>query len=417
MEIKRNIYLNKLISKKHNGLIKVVTGIRRCGKSYLLFNLFKKHLLAEGVDTRHIIEIAFDSFENKKFRDPEVLYPYMKEQIQDEDMYYVLLDEVQLLDEFEAVLNSLIRMKNVDIYVTGGNAHFLSKDVITEFRGRGDEVHMYPLSFAEFMSVYSETKENGWREYVVYGGLPLVLNFKAPEEKITFLKALFEETYISDIVDRHKIRNRAELEELLNILSSAIGSLTNPTKLSATFKSMKQKSISAGTIKNYIDYLCDSFLIDSAMRYDIKGKKYIDTPIKYYFTDMGLRNARLNFRQLEETHAMENVIFNELKLRGFNVDVGVIEINSTNEKGNRVRKQLEIDFVCNKGSKRYYIQSAYAMPDQAKMEQEQRSLMLTGDAFKKIIITKDSLGPYYNEDGVLVMNIFDFLLDENMLNY
>ena len=417
MEIKRNIYLNKLISKKHNGLIKVVTGIRRCGKSYLLFNLFKKHLLAEGVDTRHIIEIAFDSFENKKFRDPEVLYPYMKEQIQDEDMYYVLLDEVQLLDEFEAVLNSLIRMKNVDIYVTGGNAHFLSKDVITEFRGRGDEVHMYPLSFAEFMSVYSETKENGWREYVVYGGLPLVLNFKAPEEKITFLKALFEETYISDIVDRHKIRNRAELEELLNILSSAIGSLTNPTKLSATFKSMKQKSISAGTIKNYIDYLCDSFLIDSAMRYDIKGKKYIDTPIKYYFTDMGLRNARLNFRQLEETHAMENVIFNELKLRGFNVDVGVIEINSTNEKGNSVRKQLEIDFVCNKGSKRYYIQSAYAMPDQAKMEQEQRSLMLTGDAFKKIIITKDSPGPYYNEDGVLVMNIFDFLLDENMLNY
>lgn len=417
MEIKRNIYLSKLISKKHNGLIKVVTGIRRCGKSYLLFNLFKKHLLAEGVDTRHIIEIAFDSFENKKFRDPEVLYPYMKEQMQDEDMYYVLLDEVQLLDEFEAVLNSLIRMKNVDIYVTGSNAHFLSKDVITEFRGRGDEVHMYPLSFAEFMSVYPGTKENGWREYVVYGGLPLVLNFKTPEEKITFLKTLFEETYISDIVGRHKIRNRAELEELLNILSSAIGSLTNPTKLSATFKSMKQKSISAGTIKNYIDYLCDSFLIDSAMRYDIKGKKYIDTPIKYYFTDMGLRNARLNFRQLEETHAMENVIFNELKLRGFNVDVGVIEINSTNEKGNRVRKQLEIDFVCNKGSKRYYIQSAYAMPDQAKMEQEQRSLMLTGDAFKKIIITKDSPGPYYNEDGVLVMNIFDFLLDENMLNY
>ena len=417
MEIKRNIYLNKLISKKHNGLIKVVTGIRRCGKSYLLFNLFKKHLLAEGVDTRHIIEIAFDSFENKKFRDPEVLYPYMKEQMQDEDMYYVLLDEVQLLDEFEAVLNSLIRMKNVDIYVTGSNAHFLSKDVITEFRGRGDEVHMYPLSFAEFMSVYPGTKENGWREYVVYGGLPLVLNFKTPEEKITFLKTLFEETYISDIVGRHKIRNRAELEELLNILSSAIGSLTNPTKLSATFKSMKQKSISAGTIKNYIDNLCDSFLIDSAMRYDIKGKKYIDTPIKYYFTDMGLRNARLNFRQLEETHAMENVIFNELKLRGFNVDVGVIEINSTNEKGNRVRKQLEIDFVCNKGSKRYYIQSAYAMPDQAKMEQEQRSLMLTGDAFKKIIITKDSPGPYYNEDGVLVMNIFDFLLDENMLNY
>lgn len=402
MEIKRNIYLNKLISKKHNGLIKVVTGIRRCGKSYLLFKLFKDHLLADGVNPRHIIEIAFDSFENKKFRDPDVLYPYMKEQIQDEDMYYVLLDEVQLLDEFEAVLNSLIRMKNVDIYVTGGNAHFLSKDVITEFRGRGDEVHMYPLSFAEFMSVYSGTKENGWREYVVYGGLPLVLNFKTPEEKITFLKALFEETYISDIVGRHKIRNRVELEELLNILSSAIGSLTNPTKLSATFKSMKQKSISAGTIKNYIDYLCDSFLIDSAMRYDIKGKKYIDTPIKYYFTDMGLRNARLNFRQLEETHAMENVIFNELKLRGFNVDVGVIEINSTNEKGNRVRKQLEIDFVCNKGSKRYYIQSAYAMPDQAKMEQEQRSLMLTGDAFKKSLLRRIRRGLTIMRTGFLL---------------
>lgn len=414
MEIKRDIYLNKLISKKHNGLIKVITGIRRCGKSYLLFNLFKKHLL-ESTDKKHIIEIAFDSFENKQYQDPNVLFPFLKNQITDDGMYYVLLDEIQLLGEFESVLNSLIRINNVDVYVTGSNARFLSKDVITEFRGRGDEVHMYPLNFAEYMSVYSGTKQDGWKEYILYGGLPLVLSFQTPEEKIAFLKSLFEETYISDIVGRHKVRNRAELEELLNILSSSIGSLTNPTKLSDTFKSMKQKTISKTTIQNYIDYLCDSFLIDSAIRYDIKGKRYINTPVKYYFSDMGLRNARLNFRQLEETHTMENIIFNELKIRGFNVDVGVITLNATNEKGNGVRRQLEIDFVCNKGSKRYYIQSAFAMPEQAKMKQEQRSLMLTGDFFKKIIITKDAPTPYYNEDGILIMSIYDFLLDENSL--
>ena len=378
MEIKRDRYLDKLISKEHNGLIKVITGMRRCGKSYLIFTLFKKHLLSEGVDEDHIIEIAFDAFENKKYRDPEVLYPYLKEQIKDDAMYYVLLDEVQLLSEFESILNSLIRMKNVDVYVTGSNARFLSKDVITEFRGRGDEVHMYPLSFAEFMSVYQGTKQDGWNEYMLYGGIPLVLEFGTPDQKIAFLKSLFEETYISDIVGRHNIRNKAELEELLNILSSAIGSLTNPEKLSATFQTVKKKKISNSTIKRYIDYLCDSFLIDSAIRYDVKGKKYIDTPVKYYFTDMGLRNARLNFRQIEETHSMENIIFNELKMRGFNVDVGVIVQYGTNDKGNSIRKQLEIDFVCNQGSKRYYIQSAYAIPDQAKMEQEQRSLMLTG---------------------------------------
>ena len=414
MVVKRDAYLNRLISKKHNGLIKVVTGVRRCGKSYLLFNLFKEHLLSEGVDKNHIIEIAFDAFENKQFQDPYVLMPYLKEQIADEKMYYILLDEVQLLGEFEAVLNSLIRMENVDVYVTGSNARFLSKDVITEFRGRGDEIHMFPLSFSEFMSVYSGTKQDGWNEYMLYGGLPLVLRFEKPEEKIAFLKSLFEETYISDIVGRHKIRNRAELEELLNILSSAIGSLTNPTKLSATFKSVKQKTISKMTITRYIDYLCDAFLIDSAVRYDIKGKKYIDTPVKYYFTDMGLRNARLNFRQLEETHTMENIIFNELKIRGFNVDIGVVTVNSSKD-GSSVRKQYEIDFVCNKGSKRYYIQSAYAIPDQAKMEQEQRSLMLTGDAFKKIIITKDAPTPYYNDSGVLIMSIFDFMLNPDSL--
>ena len=417
MEIKRNRYLNTLISKKHNGLIKVITGMRRCGKSYLLFTLFKEHLLSDGIDEDHIIEIAFDAFENKKYRDPDVLYPYLKEQIKDDAMYYVLLDEVQLLGEFESILNSLIRMKNVDVYVTGSNARFLSKDVITEFRGRGDEVHMYPLSFAEFMSVYPGTKQDGWNEYMLYGGIPLVLEFTTPDQKIAFLKSLFEETYISDIVGRHNIRNKAELEELLNILSSAIGSLTNPQKLSATFQTVKKKKISNSTIKRYIDYLCDSFLIDSAIRYDVKGRKYIDTPVKYYFTDMGLRNARLNFRQIEETHSMENIIFNELKMRGFNVDVGVIMQHETNEKGTNIRKQLEIDFVCNQGSKRYYIQSAYAIPDQAKMEQEQRSLMLTGDFFKRIIITKDTPAPYYNESGVLIMNVYDFLLNENSLAF
>ena len=416
MEIKRDRYLNLLISKKHNGLIKVITGMRRCGKSYLLFTLFKDYLLSEGIEKSHIIEIAFDAYENKQYRDPDVLYPYLKEKIKDDGMYYVLLDEVQLLGEFEAILNSLTRMKNVDVYVTGSNARFLSKDVITEFRGRGDEVHMYPLSFAEFMSVYPSTKQDGWNEYMLYGGLPLLLSFTTPDQKIAFLKSLFEETYISDIVGRHNIRNKAELEELLNILSSAIGSLTNPEKLAATFRSVKNKKISSNTIKKYIDYLCDSFLIDSAVRYDVKGKKYIDTPVKYYFTDMGLRNARLNFRQLEETHSMENIIFNELKIRGFNVDVGVIMQYDTNEKGNSIRKQLEIDFVCNKGSKRYYIQSAYAIPDQAKMEQEQRSLMLTGDFFKRIIITKDTPAPYYNENGVLIMSVYDFLLNENSLD-
>lgn len=417
MEIERNLYLNQLINRKHNGLIKVVTGLRRCGKSYLIFHLFKNHLIANGVDPNRIFECAFDVFENKQFQDPNVLYPYLKERISDREQYYLLLDEVQLLKDFEAVLNSLLRMGNVDIYVTGSNAHFLSKDVITEFRGRGDNVHLYPLNFAEFMSVYQGTKQDGWNDYMLYGGLPPVVNFPAPDQKISFLKSLFEETYISDIVGRHRIRNRQELEELLNILSSSIGSLTNPTKLSNTFQSVKKKTVSNTTVKNYIEYLCDSFLIDGAIRYDIKGKKYIDTPVKYYFTDMGLRNARLNFRQLEETHTMENIIFNELKIRGFNVDVGVITQYESNEKGNGLRKQLEIDFVCNKGSKRYYIQSAYALPDQTKIEQEQRPLIRTGDSFKKIIITKDAPAPYYNDSGILIMNLYDFLLNDRSLEY
>lgn len=415
MEIRRDIYLNKLISKKHNGLIKVVTGMRRCGKSYLLFNLFKEYLVNEGVNENHIIEIAFDSFENRKYRDPEVLFPYLMEKIADNEMYYVLLDEVQMLDDFESVLNSLGRKKNVDVYVTGSNAKFLSKDIITEFRGRGDEVHMYPLTYSEFMSVYDGDKQEGWRDYVLFGGIPLVLGFETADQKSDFLKSLFEETYISDITGRNNIRNKAELEELLNILSSAIGTLTNPSKLSATFKSVKNKTISKDTIIKYIDYLKDSFLIDSAIRYDIKGKKYINTPSKYYFTDLGLRNARLNFRQVEETHAMENIIFNELKVRGYNVDVGVVVMNEVDKNGKKIRKQLEVDFVCNKGSKRFYIQSAYALPDKEKMEQEQRSLVNTGDGFKKIIITKDAVAPLYNDEGILVMSVYDFLLNPDSM--
>ena len=410
-EIRRDIYLDQLISKKHNGLIKVVTGIRRCGKSYLLFHLFRDHLAAEGISDDHVVEIAFDAYENKKYRDPEILYPYLTDKIRDAGMYYLILDEVQLLDDFESILNSLARKRNVDVYVTGSNARFLSKDIITEFRGRGDEVRMYPLSFAEYMSVYSGDVQSGWRDYVLFGGLPLVFSFGTPDQKSAFLKSLFAETYISDIVGRNNIRNKAELEELLNILSSAIGSLTNPRKLSATFKGVKNKAISPTTIKRYIDCLCDAFLIDCANRYDIKGKKYIDTPSKYYFTDLGLRNARLNFRQVEETHAMENILFNELKLRGFNVDVGVVVMNEVDGKGKHVRKPLEIDFVCNKGSKRYYIQSAFALPDEKKIATEMRPLLNTGDGFKKIMITKDALMPLYNDEGILVMNIFDFLLD------
>lgn len=416
VEIRRDTYLNKLISKRHNSLIKVVTGVRRCGKSYLLFELFREYLRNDHVPDDHIIEMAFDAYENKKYQDSEVFFPYLTERIRDQDQYYVLLDEVQLLGDFESILNSLVRRKNVDVYVTGSNAKFLSKDIITEFRGRGDEVHMYPLTFAEFMSVYGGEKADGWRDYVLYGGLPLVLSFAAPDQKGDFLKSLFEETYLSDIIGRNNVRNKAELEELLNILSSAIGSLTNPSKLSATFKSVKGKAISKTTIKRYIDYLEDAFLIDSAIRYDIKGKKYIDTPSKYYFTDLGIRNAMLNFRQVEETHAMENIIFNELKVRGYNADVGVVVLNETDDAGKKVRKQLEIDFVCNKGSRRYYIQSAFAMPDEKKMQQEQRSLINTGDGFKKIIITKDAIAPLYNEAGVLVMNVYDFLLNPDSMD-
>ena len=416
MEIKRDYYLNKLIAKKHNGLIKVITGIRRCGKSYLLFTLFKNHLTESGVADDHIIEIPFDSFENKKYRDPEILYPYVKEQIADDGMYYILLDEVQLLGEFESVLNGFMRMKNVDVYVTGSNARFLSKDIITEFRGRGDELHIQPLSFAEFMSVYDGNKYDGWNEYVLYGGLPPVVLLRTAEQKIELLKSLFQETYINDIISRHSVKHRDEFEELINILASAIGSLTNPKKLTDTFKSKKNKVISSNTIKSYLDYLCDAYVVSRATRYDIKGKKYIDTPQKYYFSDVGIRNACINFRQLEENHTMENVIYNELVARNFNVDVGIITATGKDNDGKSVRKQLEVDFVCNKGSKRYYVQSAFSIPDREKMEQESNSLLRIDDSFKKIIVVKDLPAPTYTEDGILVISVYDFLLNSNSLD-
>lgn len=416
LEIKRDYYLQKLIAKKHNGLIKVITGMRRCGKSYLLFTLFKKHLLESGVAEDHIVEIPFDSFESKKYRDPEVLYPYVKEKLVDDQKYYILLDEVQLLGEFESVLNGFMRIPNVDVYVTGSNAKFLSKDIITEFRGRGDELHMNPLSFAEFMSVYDGNKYDGWNEYVLYGGLPPVVLLPTPEQKIELLKRLFDETYVNDIVGRHKIRNKDEFEELINILSSAIGSLTNPKKLADTFKAKKRIKLSVNTIKSYLDYLCDAFVVTRATRYDIKGKKYIDTPQKYYFSDVGLRNARINFRQIEENHTMENILFNELIARDFNVDVGLVVTREYDGSGNRQQKQLEVDFVCNKGAKRYYVQSAFAIPDEAKMQQESNSLLRIDDTFKKIIVVKDTPAPWYTDDGILVISVYDFLLNADSLD-
>ena len=398
----------------NNGLIKVVTGIRRCGKSYLLFELFYNYLKEQGVEDNHIIKLALDDRKNKKYRDPDVLCDFVHEQIVDEKQYYILLDEVQFVSEFEDVLNSFLHIKNADTYVTGSNAKFLSKDIITEFRGRGDEIHIAPLSFKEFYSTYNGLKEEAWKEYCLYGGLPKVLEYKTDEDKVAYLKNIFEETYLTDIKDRHKIRNDAELNELLDILSSSVGSLTNPKKLSDTFKSVKQVSLHPDTINNYLEYFVDSYLISQSKRYDIKGKKYINTPSKYYFTDIGLRNARLNFRQFEETHIMENVIYNELKIIGFNVDVGVVDYRKDID-GKSVRVQAEVDFVCNKADRRYYIQSAFSIPDREKMLQEQNSLTRINDSFKKIIIVKDAIKTHYNEDGVLILNMFDFLLEENSL--
>lgn len=417
LEIKRDLYLNKLIRHKHNGMIKVITGIRRCGKSYLLFELFYKHLLSIGIKEDHIIRIALDDRRNKKYRDPDYLCDYVHDYIKDEDMYYILLDEVQLVPEFEDVLNSFLHIKNADTFVTGSNAKFLSKDIITEFRGRGDQIHIFPLSFSEFMSAFEGTAEEGWRQYINFGGLPKLFQFPTDEDKANYLKDIFAETYLKDIRERNGIRGDYELEELLDILSSAIGSLTNPKKLSDTFKSVKQVSLHPDTVKNYIDYLVDSFLIEQAKRYNIKGRKYINTPSKYYFTDIGLRNARLNFRQSEETHAMENVVYNELRIRGFNVDVGVVEYYLSEGGKKSVLKQSEVDFVCNQSDKRYYIQVALSIPTNEKLEQEQNSLVRINDSFKKIIIVKDISRSHYNEDGIYLLSLFDFLLKPDCLNF
>lgn len=429
MEIRRDFYLDKLIKRKNNGLIKVITGIRRCGKSYLLNNLFYQHLLENGVDSNHIIRFAFDSADDlfligenliqieasKRGVDPEKFVNYIQSKVVDDRMYYLLLDEIQMLDCFEAVLNGYLRKKNMDIYVTGSNARLLSKDIASEFAGRGDEVRMYPLSFAEFLSIYEGDMYKGLSEYMLYGGIPLVVLRKDLNEKSLLLKNLFNEIYIQDITKRNKVANIEELEDLLNILSSSIGSLTNPEKLKNSFHSLKKSNITSPTIKKYIDYFEDSFLIESSLRFDIKGKSYIDTPKKYYFSDLGLRNARINFRQFEQTHSMENVIYNELRMRGYNVDVGVVPIVQKDQQGKVVRKQLEVDFVCNLGFYRYYIQSAYSLPDEEKRNQEIRPFKNIDDSFKKIVITKDLVQPFYDDYGILTINIYDFLLNPNSL--
>ena len=415
MDIKRDKYLNDLINRMHNGMIKVVTGIRRCGKSYLLFNILKNYLLEHGVTASHIITIELDQRKNKKYRDPDTILDYIESLIEDDEQYYIMLDEVQMLQEFEEVLNSLLHIRNADIYVTGSNSKFLSKDVITEFRGRGDEIHIYPLTFKEFMEAYDGDMYRGWAEYVVYGGLPLTVTMKTEEQKISYLTNLFKETYLKDIIERHHIEKTQELEDLVNILASAIGSLTNPPKIEATFKSAIQSTISLNTIRQYIEYLEDAFIINKANRYNVKGRKYIGTPLKYYFEDVGLRNARLGFRQVEETHLMENIIYNELRSRGYTVDIGVVEKRGTDENGKEYKNQLEIDFVANLGSKRYYIQSAFSMPTEEKRIQEKASLVNVNDSFKKIIVVKDVVNVTRDEDGITTMSIYDFLLKENSL--
>nr|WP_296025343.1 ATP-binding protein [uncultured Prevotella sp.] len=404
--------MQQLVQSKHNGLVKIITGIRRCGKSFLLFNLFKSQLEKEGIDKEHIIEMAFDDFANREYRDPEKFYQYVKAQIKDGRMYYVLLDEVQMMDQFEDVLNGLLHIPNVDVYVTGSNAKFLSKDIITEFRGRGYQIHVSPLSFSEFMTTYNGSKEDGWIEYLQYGGLPPVVLQPNDEEKIKFLKDLWQETYLIDILNRNHIKNNAELEELLCMLASGIGGLINPQKLSNTFKTNKNVSISPATLKSYISYCSDAFLIEEANRYDVKGRKYIGTPMKYYFADLGLRNALLNFRQVEKTHLMENAIYCELRRQGFNVDVGVVTINGKDENGSSYRKQLEVDFVCNKGSRRCYIQSALSLPSQEKIDQETNSLRRLDDGFERIVIVGDHMSCNHDDNGILFMSIYDFMTKE-----
>ena len=416
MEIQRDYYLNKLIEAKNDKLIKVITGIRRCGKSYLLNTIFYNHLLENGVDENHIIKVAFDNSEYNNLLDPLELSKFIKEKMIDKDIYYCLLDEIQLVNDFEAVLNGLLRIDNIDIYVTGSNSKFLSTDIVTEFRGRGEEIRIYPLSYSEFMSVYEGEKLDGWVEYFTYGGLPLVLSMQSDERKMAYLKEQKQNVYINDVVERNNIKNDSELVNLVEIISSSIGSLSNPKKLSDTFKSTAGISIDQKTISSYLKYLEEAFIIEKSNRYDVKGKKYMSTPYKFYFCDIGIRNSFINFRQQEETHIMENIIYLELKRRGFNVDVGVIELKTTKEN-EYIYKQLEIDFIANKGNNKFYIQSAFSMPNPEKAEQETRPFQQLNDSFKKFIIVKDYIKRKRDENGIITMSIFDFLLDIDSLDY
>ena len=416
MEIARDLYLTKLKNKKNNKLIKIITGLRRSGKSYLLDPIFKNSLIADGVREDHIIKVDLDSIENRDLTSDGLnLYNYIMNKIKDNEMYYILLDEIQKVKDFESVLNSFLRKNNLDVYVTGSNSKFLSTDIITEFRGRGDEIRVYPLSFSEFYNAYKD-KRSALKDYMTYGGMPYTLYLKDSEEKSQYLNDLFKNTYLNDIVERNKIQREDILEIIINMLSSSVGSLTNPKKLCDTFISNGYADINRNTINSYIQYLQDAFLINKVERYDIKGKKYITTPSKYYFTDIGLRNARLNFRQQEEDYLMENIIYNELLVRGYNVDVGVIERFEKDSTDKTIRKQLEVDFVCNQSSKRYYIQSAFAIPNKEKMEQELKSLININDSFKKIIIVKDDINLWRNEEGILIISLEEFLLNPNSLD-
>lgn len=413
--IKRDYYLYQLESKKHNGLIKIITGLRRSGKSYLLFNIFYKALLSEGTDEKHILKIPLDNLDFYEYRDKITLYKFIKSQITDSKMYYCLLDEIQLVEGFEEVLNSLLHIPNIDVYVTGSNSRFLVKDVITEFRGRGDEVRVFPLSFKEFYSIRNDDFNSAWTDYCTYGGLPLVTGMRTHKEKSDYLSSLFSKVYLTDVIDRYKIRNKKEFEDLLNVMASAIGSLTNPVKIENTFKTKQKSTITNKTITSYLEYLEDAFLIQVAERFDIKGRRYIGANRKYYFTDLGLRNARLNFRQFEESHIMENVIYNELRLRGFNVDVGTVEYNSKDKNGKSIKTQLECAFVANLGSNRIYIQSALNVSDKGKLLQEENSLRRISDSFKKIIVQKDSVVPHYDDNGIYIVSLRDFLLEDGIL--
>lgn len=417
MVIKRENYLNQLIASKHNGLIKIVTGLRRSGKSYLLFNLYGDYLREQGVSESHIIRVDLEDRRNASLRDPDALLFHIDSKMKDDKMYYIFLDEVQRVPSFEDVLNSFLKIGNADVYVTGSNSKFLSTDIVTEFRGRGDQIHIYPLSFAEFMTVDDRHPIEAWTDYYTYGGLPHVLTLETPKKKIDYLKGLYSTVYVNDIVERYKLRGEPELKELIQIIASAIGSPVNPNKLANTFKSIKNVSLSNKTIDNYLTYICESFLTEKAIRYDIKGKKYINTLSKYYFSDIGIRNAILDFRQQEENHIMENIIYNELRVRGFQVDVGLVEHRTTDKNGRTVRKQYEVDFVVNQGSQRYYIQSAFIMPTDAKERQESASLLNINDAFKKIIVVKDYIKPKRNEEGIVTIGLIDFLLKPELLEW